>query len=97
MNQRGGNQIGLASARYLRPEPSMKMMNMVRETGTVTAMARDRRARLALVLLVCSFLEAMAMELLGRGNEERKEEIYFMGEKVEGRKNERYGANLGVS
>lgn len=72
MNQRGGNQIGLASARYLRPEPSMKMMNMVRETGTVTAMARDRRARLALVLLVCSFLEAMAMELLGRGNEERK-------------------------
>lgn len=66
MNQRGGNQNGLSSAWYLWPEPNIKIMVMVRETGTTMARVRDCIALLdavflvsclAMVVLVGSFLD----------------------------------------
>lgn len=55
MNQRGGNPNGLSSAWYLWPEPNIKMMVMVRETGTTMARVRDCIALLDPVFFV-SFL-----------------------------------------
>lgn len=49
----GGNQNGLAKARYFRAEPKKNIVAMVNARGTISATLRDLSARLAMLIFLC--------------------------------------------